>query len=150
MGLEKEGERARDPSTRYRVRRIGLSSLSKFGCVLGALVNFLPSLIVGWAGLLVVRGLRRLLEGWERAHIHILGQEIRVDVISLLNLESLLHTVREIDALSWALVVLFAILASLLGALVFLVMGNLLGWVYNFVAALSGGLEVELKELSQR
>jgi hypothetical protein len=89
------------------------------------------------------------LETWQRASFHVLGQDIHIDVISLLNLGPLLHTVQQIDSLSWALVILFVVLASLAGALVFLVMGNLVGWVYNFIAAVSGGLEVELREESK-
>ena len=150
MELEKGTNGAKDLSNRYMVRRIGLGSLSKFGCTLGGLASFLPSLIVAWSGLLLVGGLRRLLESWQRASIHVLGQEIRIDVVSLLNLESLLRTVQEIDSVSWALVALFVVLGSLLGALVFLAMGNLLGWIYNLIASASGGLEVELKQLSKR
>jgi hypothetical protein len=149
-GLVEESDRAKHHSTRYRVRRMSVGSLSKFGCVLGGLASFVPSLAVGWSGMLLVGGLRRLLEGWQRASFHVLGQDIGIDVISLLNLEPLLRMVQQIDSLSWALLVLFVVLASLLGALVFLVMGNLLGWVYNFVAAVSGGLELELREVSKR
>jgi hypothetical protein len=150
MELEKAANREKDVSNRYRVRRIGLGSLSKFGCVLGALASLLPSLIICWAGMLLVGGLRRLLESWQNAGFHVLGQRIGIDFVSLLNLEALLRTVQEIDSLSWALVILFVVAASLLGGLVFLVMGNLLGWIYNFVAAISGGLEVELREVSKR
>ncbi len=149
MGLEEDTD-GKELSARYKVRRIGLGSLSKFGCVLGGLASFLPSLIIAWSGLLLVGGLRRLLESWQRAGIHVLGQEIRIDVISLLNLEHILRTVQQIDTLSWALVVLFVILASLSGALIFLAMGNLLGLVYNSIAAVSGGLEVELREVSEK
>jgi len=147
MELDKGGGRGRNLSNRYRVRRISVISLRKFGCLLGALVGCLPSLIVGCIGMLLVGGLRQLLESWQGASIHILGQEIPIDVISLLNLGPLLHTVQEIDGLSWALLILFVTLGSASGALVLLVMGNLLGWVYNFIAAFSGGLEVELREL---
>ena len=150
MELEKRVQGEAGPANRYRVRRIGLGSLSKFGCMLGALASFLPSLVICWGGMLFVGGLRRLLEGWQRAGFHILGQEIRIDFVSLLNLEPLLRTLQEIDSLSWALVILFVVLAALLGGLVFLVMGNLLGWIYNFIAAVSGGLEIELREVSKR
>lgn len=78
-----------------------------------------------------------------------MGQEIRKDIIFLLNLEPLLRTVEKMNGLSSAVVILFVILASLAGGLVFLVMGNLLGWGHNFIATLSDGVEVELS-LSQR
>jgi hypothetical protein len=146
MGID---ERTGGQLGRYRIRRVGLGSLSKFGCLLGALVSFVPSLILGCGGVLMASGLRSLLEGWERAQIHVLGQAIPVDVIALLNLESLLRGARAVDSLSWALFILVVILGSVLGGLLFLVVGDLAGWIYNLVARLSEGLEVELAETRQ-
>jgi hypothetical protein len=136
-------------SARYRIRRVGLGSLGKFGCLLGALVSFLPSLFLGCGGVLMARGLRSLLEGWERAQIHVLGQAIPIDVIALLNLESLLRAARTLDSFSWGLFILLVTLGCVLGGLLFLVVGDLAGWIYNLVARLSGGLEVELREARQ-
>ena len=133
-------------STMYRIRRISVGSLSKFGCLLGALVSFVPSLILGCGGMLLVGGVRRLLEGWQQAQIQILGQPIPIDVIALLNLESALRGARWADSLSWGLFFLFVALGSGLGGLLFLLVGDLAGSIYNLVAALSGGLEVELTE----
>lgn len=134
----------------YRVRRVALRSLGKFGCVLGALVGFVPSLIVAWGGVLAVGTLRGLLESWQGAGIHILGQKIPIDVVSLLNLEPLLRTVQQMGSLSLALVVLFVVVASLLAGVMVLVTAAVLGGVYNVIARFSGGLEVELKELPDR
>ena len=132
---------------RYRIRRISLGSLSKFGCVLGALVSFVPSLLLGCGGMLMVSGLHRVLEGWQSAEIRVLGQAIPIDVIALLGLESLLRDVRMVDSLSWALVILVVALGTGLGGLLFLVVGELAGWLYNLVARVSGGLEVELGDV---
>jgi hypothetical protein len=142
-------ERTAGRPSRYRVKRVGLGSLSKFGCLLGALVSFVPSLFLGCGGMLTVRGLRSLLEGWERAQIRVLGQAMPVDVIALLNLESLLRGARAVDSLSWALFALLVALGSVLGGLLFLIVGDLTGWIYNLVARVSGGLEVELTEAPQ-
>ena len=87
-------------SARYRIRRVGLGSLSRFGCVLGAVVSFVPGLLLGCGGMVVVGGLLRLLESWERAEIRLLGQRIPIDVIALLNLESMLRGLRMLDGLS--------------------------------------------------
>jgi hypothetical protein len=133
-------------STRYSIRRVSVGSLSRFGCLLGVLVSFVPSLVLGCGGLLMVGGLRRLLEGWQQAQVQILGQPIPIDVIALLHLESLLRGARWADSLSWGLFFLFVALGSGLGGLLFLLVGDLAGWVYNLVAAFSGGLEVELTE----
>ncbi len=150
MASGKEAHTRRDPSTAYRVRRVSLRSLSKFGCALGGLASCLPSAFLAWSGLLLVGGLRRLLESWQRVGIRILGQEVRIDLVSLLNLEHVLQTVQEIDNVSWALLVVLVLVASLCGAAVFLVAANLLGWVYNLIAGVSGGVEVELREISRR
>ena len=134
-------------STRYRIKRVGLGSLSRFGCALGAVVSFVPSLLLGCAGMVLLGGLLRLMESWERAEIRLLGQTIPIDVIALLNLESILRGLRMLDSLSWALLLLSVILASGLGGLLFLVVGDLAGWIYNLVAGISGGLEVQLTEV---
>ncbi len=131
---------------RYRVRRIAPGSLSKFGCVLGALVSLFPSLLLGGCGLLLVGGVHRLLEGWQQVEIHLLGQSIPVDVVSLLDLDSALRTATILDGLSWSVALVTVAIGCTLGGMVFLVFGNLAGWLYNLVAALSGGLEIELEE----
>jgi hypothetical protein len=131
---------------RYKVRRIAPGSLGKFGCVLGALISFLPGLVLAAGGMLVVGGLRRLLEGWQQVEIRLLGQAIPIDAVALLNLESALRTVRMLDGLSWGAVVATVVVGCAVGGLVFLVVSSLGGWLYNLVAALSGGLEVELVE----
>ncbi len=147
--MESEGSGRAEGSSRSRQRisRVGLSSLGKFGCVLGAPVSWLPSLLTALFGLLLVRGLRRLLESWQGAGFRILGQEISIDVISLLNLSPVLHAVQQMDDLSWTLVVLLVVVNSLLAGLIFLLMAYVLGGVYNLIARLTGGLEVELREV---
>ncbi len=133
-------------SSRYRIRSISVGSLSKFGCLLGALVSCVPSLLLASAAMLTVSGMRRLLESWQGAEIRILGQAIPINVLALLNLESLLQRAQMIEGLSWALFFALVVLGSCLGGLVFLVVGDLAGLIYNFVASISGGLEVELTE----
>jgi hypothetical protein len=147
MELERSGRAEGSSQRRQRISRVGLRSLGKFGCVLGALVSWLPSLLTALLGLLLVGGLRRLLESWQGAGFRILGQEISIDVISLLNLAPLLHAVQQMDDLSWTLVVLLVVVGSLLAGLIFLLMAYVLGGVYNLIARLTGGLEVELREV---
>jgi hypothetical protein len=147
MELERSEREAGSKQSTHRISRLGLRSLGKFGCVLGALVSWLPSLLTALLGLLLVRGLRRLMESWQGAGFRILGQEISIDVISLLNLAPVLHTVQQLDDLSWTLVILLVVVNSVLAGLIFLLMAFVLGGVYNLIARLTGGLEVELKEV---
>ncbi|HJX39303.1 MAG TPA: DUF3566 domain-containing protein [Anaerolineae bacterium] len=142
-------EKGEAPSARYRVSRVGLGSLSKFGCVLGALVSLVPSLLIGSGGLLALKGTRRLLEGWQEVELRLLGQPIPIDVVSLLNLEGVLRQVQVLDTMSWLLLIAFMAATCLLGGLLFLVVGDLAGWIYNLIARISGGLEVELTEARQ-
>jgi len=135
--------------TRYRVRRIDLRSLSKFGCLLGAIIYLVPSLLGGFGGLLILREARQTLESWQQVEWRLLGQPIPIDVISLLRLGGVLHRVQVLDSLSWLLLILVVAGSCLLGGLLFLVVGDLTGWIYNLIARVSGGLEVELTELSQ-
>ena len=107
-------------SAKYRIRRIGLRSLSKFGCLLGATVYLLPSLLVGAGGLVALKGVRRLLESWQQVELRLLGQPIPIDAVSLLKLGEVLHRVQVLDSLSWLLLVLFVAASCLLGGLLFL------------------------------
>jgi hypothetical protein len=73
------------------IRRVGLRSLSKTGCLLGAVAAFLPSLLCGVTALGLGELLRRWLESWQAATITILGQELaRFDFVKLLGLEKVL------------------------------------------------------------
>lgn len=132
---------------RYRIRRVSLGSLSKFGCVMGAVIYLLPSLLVGSGGLLALRQVRRLLESWQRVELRLLGQPIPIDVVSLLHLEGVLRQVQVLDGLSALLLIAVVAAGCGIGGLLFLIVGDLAGWVYNLVAAPSGGLEIELREV---
>ncbi|HEM62177.1 MAG TPA: hypothetical protein ENO24_07790 [Chloroflexi bacterium] len=134
-------------SARYRIRGVGLRSLSKFGCFLGATVYLLPSLLLGAGGLVALKGVRRLLESWQQVELRLLGQPIPIDAVSLLKLGGVLHQVQVLDSLSWLLLVLFVAASCLLGGLLFLVVGDLAGWIYNLIALVSGGLEIDLTEV---
>ena len=128
-----------------QVRRIGLFSAAKFGFVSG-LIRAVPlGIIVAVVARVAVGWLRRLLEGWQNSSIDmgLLGK-IPVDMVNLLNLSSTLSTVRKLDDLAFALVaVVFVGVVAVAGVLAALTEG----WqavAYNRIAAISGGLEVEL------
>jgi len=135
------------------VRRIGLGSLGKMGCLLGTVAAFLPSLLCGLLATGSAVLLRRWLESWQEAslgfELPLVGEQfLTFDVVELLRLErllSFLETVTPASAVTLALVVLaLAVVSGLLLAVIV----TLVGLAYNMVASATGGLVVELKPIA--
>ena len=131
---------------RYKVRKINLFPLAKFGCLLGGLALFLPGLLCSMVSAQVVGALRALLENWQKAGLDLGLIPIELDFVRLLGLETSLATLTTLDDNSFLLVLLVVLLYLIAGGLLVGITVLLLGWVYNLVAALTGGLEVELHE----
>jgi hypothetical protein len=107
----------------------------------------LPGLICGVGGTQLIASLRQLLEGWQSSELDILGLGVptQFNFIALLGLETAQALVTRLDQQS-TLVLLLILGASIVGGgLIIAGMTLLLGWIYNLVARLTGGLEVELK-----
>lgn len=132
---------------RYRVRRIAILPGAKFGCAGGVLAALPFGLVSGWLTHLLISAVRYTLEGWQRVSLDIgaLGQA-SLNVVTLLHMNEWLARVRFLDQapLLVFLVVMFGLIL-LLGSF-----GGLLGgmgaFVYNSVAAFSGGLSIELED----
>ena len=131
---------------RYKVCKINLFPLAKFGCFLGGLALFLPGLLCSIASVQVVGALRVLLEDWQKAALDLGLIPVEFDFVALLGLETALATLTTLDNNSFLLVLLVVLLYLIAGGLLVGVTVLLVGWVYNLVAALTGGLEVELQE----
>lgn len=133
---------------RYAVQKISTLSLAKFGCALGGLAMLLPGLICAVAGVQLVAILRTLLDNWQVAQTELLGLDVPVqfDLITLLGLETAQTLIIRLDDQSFLLVLLIVLVSMIGGGLVVALIILLMGWGYNLLAALSGGLEVELRE----
>lgn len=133
------------------IRRVGLASLGKFGCLLGVVAAFLPSLLCGLIGLGLANLVRRWLEDWQEMTISVLGQEIaRFDLVYLLGLDRLLE-LSKILASASAPVLVLAVLALALGSGALLaVMAILVGLAYNLLASATGGLVVEMTSIGEQ
>ena len=131
----------------YVVRRLSLSSIARYGCLLGGVAALIPSLLCGLAGLWGAAVMRRWLESWQEVRLNLLGRDlITLDFISLLHLNGLLRALQSVDA-RFAVVALALILAlALVIGLIVAVTVSLVGWTYNLVAAATGGVEVQLVE----
>jgi len=133
------------------IQRVGLASLGKMGCVLGAVAAFLPSLVCGLAGIAVAELALRWLKSWQEWSLSLLGQELaRVNLIELLGLTRVLDLLQTLTAVSGWTLLLAIVLVALVTGLVLAVIIVLVGLVYNLVAAGTGGLVVEMKPINPR
>ena len=58
------------------IDRLNLASLGRMGCLLGAVVAFLPSLLCGLLGFALAAAASKWLESWQELTMSFLGQEI--------------------------------------------------------------------------
>lgn len=133
-------------SYRYTVRKINLFPLAKFGCMLGGLAMLLPSLICAYVAVQFVAILRTFLDEWQPSATDPfgLGVPLEFDFITILGLESVQTLLIRLDEQSFVLAVLIVLSSVLGGGLLIAFVILLVGWGYNLLAALTGGLEVEL------
>lgn len=132
------------------IRRIGLGSLGKLGCVLGTVLAFLPSLVCGLLAVGLANQVLNWLASWQELNISLLGQEIaNIDLTQFLGLEELVDFLQTVTALSGpVLLVVLVLLALISGAILALII-ILLGLVYNLLSRVTGGLVVEMEAVSQ-
>jgi hypothetical protein len=132
---------------RYTLYRVNPFPLAKFGCTLGGVAMALPGLVCAVGATQLIGILRQLLETWQSSEVDPLGlgMPAEFNFIALLGLEAAQALVIRLDdqrALVWLLI--FA--GSIVGGGIFIAgMLLLLGWIYNLLANLTGGVEVELK-----
>jgi len=133
---------------RYTVRKINLLPLAKFGCLLGGIAMLLPGVICAVAGTQIIAVLRIFLEETQTAEVDPLGlgTPVEFDFIQLLNLETVQTLITRLDDQSFIVALLVILITMIGGGLLVAVTIMLLGWSYNFLAAITGGLEVELRE----
>jgi hypothetical protein len=133
------------------IRRVSLVSLGKFGCLLGVVAAFLPSLLCGLAGLGLAKLVHRWLEGWQEVTIALLGQEVaRFDLVHLVGLDRLLATLQVLTTASLPVLLLAVLAMALVSGAILAVTIALVGLVYNLLAAGTGGLVVEMDSISKR
>jgi hypothetical protein len=131
------------------IHRVGLASLGKMGCLLGAVAAFLPSLLCGVAGLALARLALRWLESWQEWSLSLLGQELaRINLVQLLGLARVLELLQTLTAVSGCVLLLAVLILALVTGVVLAVIIVLVGLAYNLVAAATGGVVVELKSVT--
>ena len=107
---------------------------------------FLPGLICAVVSAQFVSALSVLLEQWRDAEVDIgLGLPLGLDFVELLGLETIEMLVSRLGEQSTLLAVLVILIFIIVGGLVIGLSILVLGWVYNGLARLTGGLEIELQ-----
>ena len=133
-----------------RVRRIGLGSAARFGFITGVITATPVGILVAWITRVVVSNLRRLLESWQHATIDLgLLGKIQVDFIPLLKLSDALTTLRKLDELPVLVVAAIFVLIVLVAGLFTAITNGWQAYAYNSMAALSGGLEVQVEPVGE-
>ena len=124
---------------------MGLASAAKFGVALGVLASLLPACLTGLVAIRGVTALRQLLEGATQARLTVLGQNMQLNLVEIARLGPTLESLRLLDGLGWALAATVGLgfLAAASVVTVFTVLLVTVG--YNILAALSGGLALELE-----
>ncbi|MDM8530342.1 hypothetical protein QUF63_04170 [Anaerolineales bacterium HSG25] len=134
---------------RYTLAKINLLPIAKFGFLLGSLAMLLPSLLCVGITTTAISALRTWLDGWQAVPVEQFGVEMtQFNFISLLQLGPVQQAIIQMDNQPFA-VALFVIIGCLLGGGAFIGLIVLsLGWGYNLLAAISGGVELELRNVS--
>ncbi len=132
---------------KYRLRSISTLSIARYGCLLGWIVTIIPSLTCGLVAWRAVVAIRAWLEAWERVDLSLLGFDYTFDLIDTLQLQQFLNALQTIEVRALPLLVALVIVTSTLGGGLAALTLVVLGWGYNLLAWLTGGVVVELQEL---
>jgi hypothetical protein len=99
------------------------------------------------AAVQILRVVGRAVAQVETLDITVLGQKIAtIDPLALLKLRGTAETVGQLSARLPITFGLITLLLTILGAVVFVVVGLLFSTAYNLLAPAVGGLQVELRE----
>src|SRR5574341_304659 len=130
---------------KYRLEHISTLSIARFGCLLGWVVTVIPSLACGLVAWRLAVAARAWLEGLRQITFNVLGAEFSFELIQILHLEQVLAALRAIEADTLPLLVIFVIGVGILGGGLIAVTLVVLGWGYNLLAWMTGGVVVDLQ-----
>jgi len=132
---------------RYTIKRITLGSALKVGLLLGWLVALLPAMGLAALAVLSLQGVSNAFGQVQTYDINVLGQSVAsIDLLGLLGLSDEASRVGDLAALGWGLFGTLTLALTLLGGLMVALTTLLVSLCYNLLAAVVGGLTVELRE----
>ncbi len=108
----------------------------------------LPGIICGIGSVQLVALGRIFLDSWQSAEVDLLGlgMPAEFDFINLLGLEAIQAVLTRLDDQRLVLGLLVILICVFGGGLLMALIILLVGWGYNLLAFLTGGLEVELRQ----
>jgi hypothetical protein len=132
---------------RYTIRRIAPGSALRVGCAVGWLVALCPALCLAVAAVQVLQRVNQAFARIEPLDITVLGEPVaRIDFLEILRLSDAAQVVGRLVATVPATLIILTLLLTLLGAVVLAATLLLFSAGYNLLAAIGGGLEIELRE----
>lgn len=137
-------------ATRYVIQRVALGSAAKFGLALGLLGSLLPGCLLAFLARQLVTVFHQVLESATQGRFSVLGQNVTLNLVDLAHLGPALETLRGLDALGWLLPAAVALGWTVIVGIVVAATVLLLAVGFNVLAAVSGGLEVQVAERNRR
>lgn len=132
---------------RYTIRRISVGSALRNAIMLGWLVALCPAMCLAGVAIQVLQRVRDALGQVETFNVDVLGQRIAtIDLVSLLGLSNAAQTTAQLTANITATFAVFALVLTLVGAVVFSGAALLVSVGYNVLARFAGGIEVDVQE----
>ena len=132
---------------RYTIRRIGLTSVARLGCLLSGLAVFPPALFLAGLTVAAVQRIHEALQQIEPLTLTLLGQElVRIDLLDALRLQPVASRVAEVaqgPVLAFRSLTLILVLT---GAGLATLSAVLIAVAYNLLARAGWGLAVELRD----
>lgn len=132
---------------RYTVKSISPLSALKIGLLLGWILALLPAAVAAAAALAALQSAAAAFSQVQTYEITVLGQNLAsIDVLGLLGLADEAGRVDELAAMGWGLFATLTFALTLLGGAIVAVTAVFFSLGYNLLAAVAGGLTVELRE----
>lgn len=131
----------------YRICHINYGSAIKTSLLIGWLVSLLPALCLAGIGVRALQQVNGAVSQIQPYEITVLGQRLaRFDPLQELQLADAAHTIQQLTANPTATFLRWTLILTLIGAALVLAATLLFCLGYNIIAALGGGLAVEIED----